>query len=328
MDDFDTDEECLNTEIIDKKWKWFEKALFFTVDVSKPYLILWLGNIIAEDCCIVRASKMADYSEIINIRDEYGVSVWPEKNSEEDIDYQISKVSWEASQSELFNNPVVQGKAFPEMKYGKCPPIKECPFIVVYADPATSNRDKPTVKSKALNSCKSVVVIGFKGPFRYVYKAYVDNMNQSHFVDYLFAARTYATGAKSLFTFIENNSLQNPFYEQVLRPAISRKGREIGNALAITPDARDKGDKYTRIEATLEPINRMGNLILNEEERNDPHMKRLEAQFKAAGPNSKTMDGPDAVEGAVWIINSKAAALTSTKMTVIRPNKNHSSKRI
>jgi hypothetical protein len=320
LDDFDTDQECLNPDIIQKKWDWFEKALLFTVDVSEPYLIIWLGNIIAEDCCIVRAGAMADYQEAINIRDDYGVSVWPEKNSEEVIDYLISKATYAASQQEFFNNPVRTGRTFPEMRWGHCPPLKECPFIVVYADPATSNKDKPTLKSKALNSCKAIVVVGFKGTARYVYRCYVDNMNNSHFIDYLYAAKAYSKDAKALYTFIENNSLQNPFYEQVLKPMINKKGKEKGVYLAVTPDTRKKDDKFTRIEATLEPLNREGNLILNIDEANDPHMKRLESQFKAVSPNSKTMDAPDATEGAVFIINNKASSL-STNIKVLKASK-------
>ncbi|MBA3901592.1 MAG: hypothetical protein H0X62_15550, partial [Bacteroidetes bacterium] len=281
IDDFDTDEECRNEDIIDKKWEWFEKALMFTVDVSAAYLIIWLGNIIAEDCCVVRAGKMADHCEIINIRDEKGISIWPEKNPEEDIDYLLGKVSYEAGQQEYFNNPMRAGKAFQEMTYAKCPPINQCPFIVIYADPATSNKDKPVGKKGKMNSAKSVVVIGFQGFQRFVYKAYLDNVNNANFIDWLYAANDYAEKAKAKFTYIENNSLQDPFYEQVLAPLIYQKGTERGAMIGVIPDTRKKPDKYVRVEATLEPLNRNGNLILNIEEKENPHMKRLEAQFKA-----------------------------------------------
>jgi hypothetical protein len=45
LDDFDTDEECLNPDTINKKWEWFEKALYPTRSISEPTLILWCGNI-------------------------------------------------------------------------------------------------------------------------------------------------------------------------------------------------------------------------------------------------------------------------------------------
>jgi hypothetical protein len=307
VDDFDTDEECRNPDIINQKWEWFEKALFFTVDTSEPYLIVWLGNIIAEDCCVTRAGKIADYCEIINIRDENNKSVWREKNSEEDIDYQLSKVSYESGQQEMFNNPIRQGQTFKEMTYGKCPPLKKLSFVIIYADPSPSNRDKPTIKSKLQNSAKGVGVIGCLDEKFYVYKCWLDNTTNANFVDWLYASRDFVDGETVGYYYIENNTLQNPHYEQVLLPLIFSKGKELKNTLGISPDTRDKPDKWVRIEGTLEPLNRMGQLILNIDEKDNPHMKRLEAQFKGAGATSRTLDGPDFVEGGVHILKNKLA---------------------
>jgi hypothetical protein len=299
VDDFDTDEECRNPDIINQKWDWYEKALFFTVDVAEPYLIIWNGNIIAEDCCVVRAGRTADHCEIINIRDADGVSVWPQKNSEADIDYQLSKVSWEAGQQELFNNPVRIGQVFKEMTYGPCPPLRKLQYAIIYADPSPSNKDRPAGKAKIQNSCKAVVVIGYHNLKFYVYKAFVDSTTNANFVSWLYAAHAQVAAATQPYCYIENNTLQDPFYTQVLLPLIYQMGAANGGVLPVTPDDRKKPDKYFRIEGNLEPLNRLGLLILNEAERDDPHMKRLETQFKSVSPSSKTMDGPDAVEGAV-----------------------------
>lgn len=319
VDDFDTDEECRNIDIINKKWDWFERALFFTVDTAEPYLIMWLGNIIAEDCCIVRAGKVADHQEVINIRDEFGKSIWPEKNSEAQIDYQLSKVSWEAAQQEMFNNPVRQGTTFPEVTWGKCPPLETLPFVVVYADPSPSNKDRPTLKSKAQNSGKAVFAVGTDGTNYYIYKGFLDVTTNSNFVDWLFMLTGYANKAKQLFTCIENNTLQNPFYEQVLLPLIWEMSKSVYKRdLLVTPDTTAKPDKWFRIEGTLEPLNRTGRLIFNIEEKANPHMQRLEAQFKSAGPNSKYLDGPDAIQGAVKICMDKFSVITHGAIEVFR----------
>lgn len=301
VDDFDTDDDCLNQEIINKKWRWFERALFFTVDTAKPYLVVWLGNIIAEDCCVVRAGEIADYREVINIRDEYGKSVWPEKNSEEDIDYQLSKVSYEAAQQEMFNNPMRQGQTFKEITWGKCPPMKSLKFLVSYSDPATSNKDKPSVRSRAQNSCKVVLLIGYHVDKFYLYDGFVDNMSNSDFIDCMYAIDKTVGSSTVLYTYIENNSLQDPFYEQVLKPLIYTKRKEHNRAitLPVIPDGDKKGDKWTRIEATLEPLFRLKSFVFNIDKKDDPHFKRLAAQFLTAHPNSKTLDGPDAAQGGV-----------------------------
>ena len=77
FDDTDTDEECRNTDSITKKWKWIEEAAIGTRSISQPTLILFCGNIIAKDCCVVRAAAFADHTDIVNIRTDAGVSTWP-----------------------------------------------------------------------------------------------------------------------------------------------------------------------------------------------------------------------------------------------------------
>lgn len=322
VDDFDTDEECRNPDIINKKWDWFEKALFFTVDTAQPYLIMWLGNIIAEDCCVVRAGDKADYREVINIRDDKGKSVWPEKNSEEDIDYQLSKVSWESGQQEFFNNPLRQGQTFKEITWGAVPKLSDMKLMVQYGDPATSNKDKPAARSKAQNSCKVVAVLGYHNLKYYLVKCYVDNTTNSNFIDWLYANHAEIGSAAPLYSFIENNTLQDPFFEQVLMPLVHTKGKEKGQVLPITPDTRKKPEKWFRIEATLEPLVRLGQLIFNEAEKNNPHMQRMASQFLTASPNSRELGGPDAIEGAVKILQDKIAVQAMGEVQFIKRKTN------
>lgn len=323
FDDVDDDEVCRNPERIQQRWEWIEQAVIPTVDISNIYYIFVDNNIIAEDSIAVRAADYADDVELVNIRDEYGNSVWPGKNSESDIDYMLSIISYESGQKEYFNNPIGQGKTFREMIYGKCPPLKELPFVVIYADPSPSNKDKPTLKAKAQNSCKAVITIGYKDLKFYIYKAFVENTTNANFIDWLYVSKDLINNKTLSFIYIENNTLQDPFYQQVLLPLIFQKGKEKKNVLPVSPDDRDKPDKWFRIEGTLEPLNRMGLLILNEEEKENPHMKRLEAQFKAASANSKTMDGPDAVEGGVHILQNKIDIEASGGIKCIKrkPNK-------
>lgn len=305
MDDFDTDEECRNPDIITNKWAWFEQALMFTVDVAKPYLVLWLGNIIAPDCCVVRAGKIADHTEIINIRDAKGKSVWPQKNTEDAIDYLLSKVSYESGQQEYYNNPMRQGQTFKSLTYGKCPPLRKLQFAVIYADPSPANSDKPTAKSKAQNSSKAVGIIGFYENKYYLYKAWVDHTTNATFIDWLHLAKQYINKACPAYTYIENNSLQNAFFEQALMPLIWQKEKQWGESLGIIPDDDKKPDKWVRIEATLEPLVRLEQLIFNEKEKDNEHQMRLEAQFLTASATSRTLDGPDMVQGAIKKIMDK-----------------------
>ena len=132
MTDFDTDEDCRNPDIIEKDWSWYEKALMPTRSVSEDTWVIWLGNIIAENCCIKKAIEMADHVEIVNIRDADGKSTWPQKNSEERIDRILSKISYAAYQGEYFNNPITNGKVFDKVHYGKMRPLKDYKILVTY----------------------------------------------------------------------------------------------------------------------------------------------------------------------------------------------------
>lgn len=106
---------------------------------------------------------------------------------------------------------------------------------------------------------------------------------------------------------MENNKLQDPFFQQVFKPLVAKVRREQKIALFIRGDEEKKTDKATRVEANLEPLNREGNLILNEAEKDNPHMKELEDQFRLFTLSLRyPADGPDAVEGANRVINELA----------------------
>lgn len=81
FDDVDTDQDCRNPEIIDKRVAWIFGAVIPTRAVNIPLLIIGCGNIIAEYCCITEMMQKADKVDIVNIRTN-GVSSWAEKNSE------------------------------------------------------------------------------------------------------------------------------------------------------------------------------------------------------------------------------------------------------
>ena len=306
VDDIDTDEECRNPERIKTKWKWLEEALIPTMSVSGNYRILFNGNIIAPDCCIKRAIEKATelkakgigHVDIINIRDRNGISVWPEKNSEEDIDLFLSLVSEAARQKEFFNNPVAEGEIFKDIVYGKVPALSKFRFLVIYGDPAPGeNRTKKS-------STKAVFLLGKLAGKLYVIKGFLGRETNATFIEWYIRLLEFVNGKTNVYCYMENNKLQDPFFQQVFKPLVAKVRREQKIALFIRGDEEKKTDKATRIEANLEPLNREGNLILNEAERDNPHMKELEDQFKLFTLTMRyPADGPDAVEGANRIID-------------------------
>lgn len=307
LDDIDTDEECRNSKRIDAKVKWVMEALYATRSISNALLFIVCGNIIAKKSTVTELKKVADHVDIVNIRDKNGKSTWPTKNTEVAIDRVLSKMSWASGQKEYFNNPVIQGKVFKDIYFDKCPPINKCEQVIVYADPATSNKDKS-------GSTKSVVIVGYLKFCFYVYKVWVDQMNNAKFVEILYDADDYLNKGRvdTKRIWIENNSLQDPFWEQVIYPAIKAHAKTVGRYISVSPDSRKKPDKFYRIEGTLEPIHRRGELVFNKEEENNPHMDRFKEQWLSVDESSTTMDGPDALEGAVWKMQGRTVQTETT----------------
>lgn len=308
IDDFDTDEECRNPERIKASLKWLEEALIPTRSISNDLLIIVCGNIIAKYCCVTELAKKADHHDIVNIRDKQGKSTWPNKNTEESIDRVLRTISFNSAQKEYFNNPISEGDIFKELTYGKCPPLSYCEDVVVYADPSTSNKDKGNASTKA------IAIVGYRQQKFYVYKMWVDQMSNSKFVDCLYEAYKHLAQNRvdTKRIYIENNSLQDPFYEQVLLPLIYQRASTNGFTIPITPDSRKKPDKFFRIEGTLEPLNRLGNLVFNTAQKEEPNMVRTHDQMLGVSPTTKIMDAPDAIEGACWLIQNRVVKKNST----------------
>ena len=305
IDDFDTDEDTKNPDIIQKRWEWWEQALYPTRSTSEPTLILFCGNIIAKDCCITRAGEIADHWDIVNIRDKNGRSTWPEKNTEEDIDRTLSKISTLSQQHEYFNNPISEGEIFKDVVYGKIPPLSKFRALVIYGDPAPGES-----KGKKGKSFKAVMLMGKIADKVYVIKARLAQALNAEFIDWYVQLLQFVAGRSNVYCYMENNKLQDPFFQQVFKPLVQKVRKERGIDLYIRGDEEKKTDKATRIEANLEPVNREGNLILNQDERDNPHMKELDDQFKLFTLNLKyPADGPDAVEGGLRKLNELTASL-------------------
>lgn len=315
IDDIDTDEECRNEDRIKQKVKWIEEALIPTRDISKPLLLLACGNIIAQFCCITEMAKKADKHDIVNIRDNNNKSTWPQKNSESHIDRVLGQISDNAAQKEYFNNPIIEGETFQSVTYIKAPKISSCDMVVLYLDPSTSNKDKAKSGGKSQVSFKCAIIVGYKAFKYYTYWIRLEQTNNKDFVDWIFQADEYLTrnGVDPKVLYIENNSLQDPFYQQVIKPAIYKKAEdEQIHVPSLREDTRKKPDKFDRIDGTLQPIDKEGNLLFDEKLKGDKHMHKMEGQMLAVSPNAKYMDGPDALEGGVWIIKNRKVRKATT----------------
>jgi phage terminase large subunit-like protein len=291
VDDIDIDEEGRNENRLKKKWDWVEQALYPAMSVSGSKRFIVMGNIIHKKSIVVRASKMADRYRKVNILDKNGKPSWSRYTLEQ-VNYMLSKISYASGQKEYFNNPINQGSTFKDMRWGKVPPLSKFRFLVAYTD--------PSFKDTKHSDFKSTPLIGELDGVFYIITCFLEQTTVANMVDWHYAIHTKVGDATPVYYYIEANLLQDVFLQN-----FQEAGKTRGY-LPIQGDDRKKGDKFTRIEATLEPLNRQGRLIFNEAEKNNPHMMRLEEQFLAIDPTLPEYDdGPDSVEGAVFIINTK-----------------------
>lgn len=321
IDDFDSDSSVRNLEIVKKMWQWWEEALYGTRDPQQETLIVFCGNIIAKDCCITRAGAMADHWDIVNIRDEEGRSSWPEKNTEEMLDKTLRKISTRAVQKEYYNNPVTEGDVFKNLPYGKIPSLKSFKFLVIYGDPS------PGESRAKKASYKSVWLLGKKNDILYVIKGYLEHVVQSEFIEWYIKLQEFVGNKVPIYLYMENNKLQDPFFQKVYRPMINKIKKKRGIKLNIQGDTKPKGDKASRIDTELEPLDSNGQLIFNEDEKENPHMVRLHDQFQLFNLSlTYPADGPDSIEGGNRIIDYKAKeaepARTTPRKSLRSRNKN------
>ena len=296
VDDIDTDEECRNPKQIKFKWDWIEDAAIGTRSVSKATQVVFNGNVIAKISCMVLAEQIADHVSRVNIRDKNGKSTWKEKNTEAHIDRVLKTKSYASAQKEYFNNPIDEGSVFKEMAYKPARQLHQYSLLVCYTDPSYKDTKK--------NDFKATVLVGKWQDEFHVIKAFVEQTTTARMIDWHYDIMDLV-GDCPCYYFMEQVFLQDIFIKEFYEAGAKRK-----RTIPIAGDERQKGDKFTRIETLLEPLNRNGKLFLNEREKDNPSMITLVDQFKAFSPGSRAHDdAPDAVEGAVYIINGKEAAI-------------------
>ena len=165
--------------------------------------------------------------------------------------------------------------------------------------------------------------MGRKGFNTYLIKIFCAQTTNAQFVQWFYDLGTITRGLPVHY-WIENNTLQNPFYQQVFMPLFCEIGKRMGYLIITRPDTRKKPDKFTRIEGTLEPPVRAGVLIFNEVEKGNPQMETAVGQFKSVSPTFRgAIDAPDAVEGGYYILDMNMAARAGTFRAQKRPNRKY-----
>lgn len=306
--DIDTDETVRNPAQVKKRWDWIEKALIPTVSVSGNWRIVFLNNIIAKDCCVTRAMEYADYVDIINIRDKNGVSTWIEKNSEEAIDRILSKLSYKAQQGEYYNNPITEGTVFKEIYYKKLPPLTVYKNLMAYGD--------PSFKESKKNDFKAIALVGQYKDEWHVVRCFCGQTSTAQMAAWYKIIHDMCKDKVPVYMYLEANATQDLVLNQINKHIF-----ENNWGFAVSADMRSKGDKYSRIESLLEPINRVQKLWFNEKDKEETNTKEAERQMLALEPALSYYDDfPDALHGGISLYQEKTAASRPPIFRQIRKN--------
>ncbi len=293
IDDIDTDKECRNEMLIREKFEWIQDAVLPTISISGNYTFITCGNLIAKVCTVALCKPLADHAEFVNIRDKNGKSVWA-RNSEEDIERFFKHMTYRAIQKEYFNNPISQGTVFKSMAYKPARPLREYKVLVCYTD--------PSFKESKHNDYKATVLVGrWKDEF-HILKAFVDQTTTATMIGWHYEIDRFVNDRVPVYYAMEANFIQDSIIKEFYKYGAENGGKII----PINGDTRKKDEKFSRIEALLEPLNNNGKLYLNAAEKDHPGMTTLYEQFLMLEPGSRAHDdGPDAVEGAVFELNRR-----------------------
>lgn len=230
-----------------------------------------------------------------------GQPAWKERYTLDMLNARIEKMGYRASRREYFHEHVQEGLIFQNdwIQYAK--PPEDFDEIITYCDPSF----KDTKKS----DYKAIVTVGRSKSKLYVLGAWVRQasitaMVKAHYDIY------EVLGAQSRY-YIEANMLQSLFLDD-----FDEEADRAGYHVPIRADKRKKPDKFTRIE-NLSPLFERGKVFFNEQKKNTPDMQMLVTQLLAFGSAAHD-DGPDALEGAVSLIQRGSRRMIEPRMGKFR----------
>lgn len=295
VDDLDDDELVQNESRVAKMLDWILEAVFNTMDMGRGRFVM-VGNRINKNSVLANFSKVPGiFHTVVNALDEKGNPTWHEKYTKEDIQQVITTIGERRAQKEFFNNPITDGSIFKlkDIRFKQIEPLSSYRYIVCYTD--------PSFKSGAKSDYKATVVIGKTPVGEYhLLKAFVEQTTVKRMVQWHYKIHQMFSTQTSIYYYMESNFLQDMLFDE-----FTKMGFEYGTHIPIKGDSRNKPDKFQRIES-MQPLFERGIFFFNEAEQNDSGMKRVIEQLLMFEKGSRYHDdAPDAVEGAVWMLNFK-----------------------
>ncbi|MFA7466967.1 MAG: hypothetical protein WCY82_01720 [Desulfotomaculaceae bacterium] len=224
---------------------------------------------------------------------EKGIPAWKERYTRDMILEKMKKQGMRIGLREFFHEHITEGKIFrnEHLPWVKCLQLSEYDQLITYND--------PSYKGNRTSDYKSIVLIGRKGRYFDIIKCFIRQCTTAEMVRGHYNIAEMVPDNLRIRHYMEANFIQDLMLEEYWR-----EGERRGKMMRIRGDKRKKPDKEVRIE-NLTPFTEQGFIRFNIEEKQSPDMQELRNQFLGF-PDAEHDDGPDSVEGGVYVLNQKA----------------------
>ena len=299
IDDLDDDELCENERRVNKLTKWVKEALFGCFGAAGGRFIM-VGNLISKTSVLANICAIQNVIvSQVNVVDKNGNPSWPELWTPERIEDKRLFQGYFSFEKEYMNNPINEGAVFRRdwIRWKKPLPLRKYDQLIAYCD--------PSFKSSNKNDYKAIKLWGKTGTELHHLKAFVRQCSVAEMVRWFYDLHESLPEDVVCDYYIEAIFLQDTLLDD-----FETEGELRGYQLPIRADKRKKPDKYQRIEA-ISPLWERGFVYYNKDMEDDPDMKvGLEQTLAFEKGASAHDDGPDADEGAIWILQKRTRLKT------------------
>lgn len=295
VDDIDDKKLVKNDDLSKENYEWVKEEFMAALSIKKWWLFV-PENKFHKNTVTARFEndqEVNTYLSQVNLLDENGQSNWPENYSTEECLAKIKSLGSISSQREYFNNPIEEGTIFKEEQFEwiRRLPFKSYDYLITYTDPSYKSTDK--------SDYKATILLGKKGIEYHVLLARIDKVSISTMFEWMYDISNLC-GDVAVVHYMESVFLQDMMWNDLKSLSKSK-----GYMLPVAEDKRKKPDKFQRIEA-LSPLFERAVIKFNAAEQNSPGMILLKNQFLGFEKGSRVNDdGPDGVEGGIFILNQK-----------------------
>ena len=304
LDDIDDDMEVRNTARVRTSVDWVMGALYGAVDFGN-HRVLALNNLIGKETIMTHLMRVEGAKVFTaNLTDGQGRSTWAARYSDQDCQRMISRSPYRVAQREYFNNPISEGAVFKRawIRFEETLPHSKYKAVVAYYDPSWSEN----------GDYKAICVVGKTGKEFHVLDWFCRQCGNEEVVKWCYE---YSAKHPSVQWYMEAGLMQAHHLE-----AFRDHGAKVGRQLVMRPDKRAKKDKYTRIEACSGYFE-AGLVVLNRKGQTLPDTEAAIEQLLSFEQGSNAHDdAPDALEGALSILNTATRLTDTPLLTAPRDN--------